>query len=99
MDAWETLTAGSTITEGDAWGHLQAQGGGGNGTYIILADGMDIEIEDDQLTVMVPDDGMDVEIEDEQLTVTVSEDVMVVEIIDAPYEIEINDSNLEVPTI
>jgi len=29
MDAWGTLVAGSTIESGDAWDHLQAQGGGG----------------------------------------------------------------------
>lgn len=27
-DAWETLVAGSTIPAGDAWEHLNAQGGG-----------------------------------------------------------------------
>jgi len=29
MDAWEQLTSISTIQSGDAWDHLQAQGGGG----------------------------------------------------------------------
>jgi hypothetical protein len=29
MDAWETLLSGSTIDSGDAWEHLQVQGGGG----------------------------------------------------------------------
>lgn len=27
MDAWETLIAGSTLTSGDAWEHLNAQSG------------------------------------------------------------------------
>lgn len=41
MDAWETLIAGSTIASGDAWEHLQAQGGGGIGSYLILTDGLE----------------------------------------------------------
>lgn len=28
MDAWETLISNSTIDDGDAWEHLNAQGGG-----------------------------------------------------------------------
>ena len=45
MDAWELLVAGSNLVSGDAWEHLLAQGGGGStGTYIILADGLEVEI-------------------------------------------------------
>jgi len=29
MDAWDQLVSKSTIESGDAWDHLQAQGGGG----------------------------------------------------------------------
>jgi hypothetical protein len=37
MDAWTTLISGSLIPSGDAWEHLQAQGGGG-GDIIIGGD-------------------------------------------------------------
>jgi hypothetical protein len=37
-DAWDTLVAGSTIDEGDAWAHLVAQGGGsGEETVLVEA--------------------------------------------------------------
>jgi hypothetical protein len=37
MDAWEILAGNSTIEEGDAWEHLNAQGGGGgSGPTIII---------------------------------------------------------------
>jgi hypothetical protein len=43
MTAWTDLIAGSTIEGGTAWEHLQAQGGG-TGTYIILANGLEAEM-------------------------------------------------------
>lgn len=44
-DAWTTLTAGSTIDDGDAWDHIQAQGGGGGtATYLVLADGLGVDM-------------------------------------------------------
>jgi hypothetical protein len=53
MDAWETLIAGSTIDTGDAWDHLINQGGTGTGTidYIILADGMSVEMANETVAV------------------------------------------------
>ena len=54
MDAWETLVAGSTIASGDAWEHLQAQGGGsGPGAYTILADGLEVEMSTEALELLV----------------------------------------------
>ena len=32
--AWENLVAGSTLTSGTAWGHLNAQGDGGETVYV-----------------------------------------------------------------
>ncbi len=47
MDAWETLLDNSTLTPPgfDAWEHLNAQGGDGPGGTIVLADGLDLEID------------------------------------------------------
>lgn len=56
-DAWETLLAGSTIDDGDAWDHIQAQGGG-VGDYHILIDGLEVTVE-----------GMEIEIEIEQVEI------------------------------
>lgn len=39
MDAWEKLVSGSTIASGDAWEHLQSQGGGGSVMYVSAIDG------------------------------------------------------------
>lgn len=39
MDAWGILTSGSTIANGDAWEHLQAQGGGETVVYVTSIDG------------------------------------------------------------
>ena len=69
MDAWETLTAGSTITSGDAWEHLQAQGGGG-GTYVILADGLEVDIDMEDVVVFVePEQDFIVEVETQEFEI------------------------------
>ena len=70
MDAWETLTAGSTITSGDAWEHLQAQGGGGSGTYVILADGLEVDIDMEDVVVFVePEQDFIVEVETQEFEI------------------------------
>ena len=69
MDAWETLTADSTITSGDAWEHLQAQGGGG-GTYVILADGLEVDIDMEDVVVFVePEQDFIVEVETQEFEI------------------------------
>ena len=69
MDAWETLTAGSTITSGDAWEHLQAQEGGG-GTYVILADGLEVDIDMEDVVVFVePDQDFIIEVETQEFEI------------------------------
>jgi len=59
MTAWEILTAGSTLPNGTAWDHLNAQGGGGGGpvtlniygeTVAELEAAMDAELEDNEIT-------------------------------------------------
>lgn len=42
MTAWEILTAGSTLTSGTAWQHLNAQGGSGGPVQIF--DSMECEL-------------------------------------------------------
>lgn len=59
MSAWETLTAGSTLPSGTAWEHLQAQGGGDS--VIIIGDGMDLEVDIQDMTVELS--GVEMEIE------------------------------------
>lgn len=55
MDSWETLVAGSTIASGDAWEHLQAQGGGGGGTdqIVYVVGGLEATMEDAQLSAAI----------------------------------------------
>ena len=58
MTAWEILTAGSTLPNGTAWDHLNAQGGGGGPvtlniygeTVAELEAAMDAELEDKEIT-------------------------------------------------
>ena len=80
MDAWETLISNSTITSGDAWDHLLAQGGGGTGTYIILADGLEVEMATNDVEVIVDQSAIDVAIDQAEITVEIDQ---------APLEVEI----------
>jgi hypothetical protein len=36
MTAWEALVAGSTLANGTAWDHLNAQGGGSSGDVYVV---------------------------------------------------------------
>jgi len=80
MDAWELLTSGSTITEGDAWEHLQAQGGGGSGTYLILADGLEVEMVQHEVEVAVDLSCIDVAVEAVELDVEIDQSPLEVEL-------------------
>ena len=62
MTAWEILTAGSTLPNGTAWDHLNAQCGGGGGpvtlniygeTVAELEAAMDAELEDNEITAEI----------------------------------------------
>lgn len=68
MDAWETLTSGSTIANGDAWGHLLAQGGGGGDTIIILASGMEGAIVDQTVRAEIVMEEVAAEVSGSQLS-------------------------------
>ena len=81
MDAWETLVAGSNLVSGDAWEHLLVHGGGGGtGTYIILADGLEVEMSENDVEVVVDHSSVDVVIDQIEI---------LVEIDQAPLEVEI----------
>ena len=61
MTAWEILTAGSTLPNGTAWDHLNAQGGGGGPvtlniygeTVAELEAAMDADLEDNEITAEI----------------------------------------------
>jgi len=80
MDAWETLIAGSTIASGDAWEHLQAQGGGGDISYLILADGLEVEMAGPEIDVDIQALVLETEIQAAEIAVEIDQ---------APLEVEI----------
>jgi len=53
MDAWESLLAGSTITDGDAWEHLQAQGGGGENQIVYVTGGLEATMENTLMSATI----------------------------------------------
>lgn len=81
MDAWETLVAGSNLVSGDAWEHLLAQGGGGGtGTYIILADGLEVEMSENDVEVVVDQSSVDVAVDQTEIAVEIDQSPLEVEI-------------------
>lgn len=70
MTAWQKLIAGSALSSGTAWQHLNAQVGGGGGMYIY--DSLSVELIDEDYCVdldrdhdVVVDNEFFVELEDE----------------------------------
>lgn len=55
MDAWEILTSNSTLLTGDAWEHLNAQGGSG-GTYMIENIDIEYSLENMDIEIVQPID-------------------------------------------
>lgn len=80
MDAWETLISWSTISSGDAWEHLQAQSGGGTGTYIILADGVQVEMSVNDIEATVDQTPIEVIVDTSEVEVAVDQSPMEVEL-------------------
>lgn len=69
MDAWEQLVSGSTQESGSAWDLLLAQGGG-DLTYIVLADGLEVDIDMEDVVVFVePEQDFIVEVETQEIEV------------------------------
>lgn len=65
MDAWETLLDNSTLasTGFDAWEHLNAQEGGGEGVGSwVLVDGMALMVDNSPVEVELSGDSMSVEV-------------------------------------
>jgi hypothetical protein len=75
MDAWETLTSTSSLTPAssyDAWEHLNAQGGGGDCTTILIDEYL-LTMEDDMFTLEVEDNGLELELDDTAFEMTVDD--------------------------
>lgn len=80
MDAWELLTAGSTIEDSDAWAHLNAQAGGGSGTYLILADGLEVELMSGEIEIDVEQSAVEVTVDVAGVEVEVNQGSVEVEL-------------------
>lgn len=61
MTAWDNLIAGSTLTSGTAWDHLNAQGGGASGDVYVVNAGS-AELSDTELSGRVLSAAMSVDI-------------------------------------
>lgn len=80
MDAWETLISGSTLVSGDAWEHLNSQdGGGGAGTYLILADGLEVEMATDEVEIIVDQQPVEMVIDTAEILVEIDQSLIEVE--------------------
>ena len=80
MDAWGILIAGSTIPTGDAWEHLQAQGGGGGiRTYVILADGLEVEMATNEMEIIVDQQPVEMVIDTVEILVEIDQSLIEVE--------------------
>ena len=79
MDAWGSLISGSTIASGDAWEHLLAQGSG-TASYVVLTDGVQIEMSMRDIEITVDQDAVEITVEQQDIEVTVDQSPMEVEI-------------------
>ncbi len=81
MDAWETLIDNSSLTPPgfDAWEHLNAQEGGGTGGTLVLADGLDLEVDTMEYELSLETTEYEVEVESEY-EVEIEETEMVIEV-------------------
>ena len=82
MDAWETLLDNSTISSGDAWEHLNAQGGTDTGLidYIILADGLGVGMENETVAVEINRDGVEATVDGSHIGVGVDDQEILAEV-------------------
>ena len=80
MDAWEQLVSGSTIATGDAWEHLMAQGGGGSASYVVLTDGVEVEMVTSEIAVEVDQSSIEVVVDQQDIEVVVDQSPVEVEI-------------------
>ena len=77
--AWGILISGSTLQSGDAWEHLNAQGGGGTCDTLVLTDGLEVEVDacEFEIEIMLPEydievaDGYEIELENNELEIEV----------------------------
>lgn len=79
MDAWETLISRSTLLDGDAWDHLNSQGGSGS----VIVENIDIEY-------LV--ENMDIEIS-QPIDIEYDDGTFELEVIDNNIEIEVDNGD------
>ena len=80
MDTWDKLVAGSTIASGDAWEHLMAQGGGGSASYVVLTDGVEVEMGTSEIVAEVDQSPIEVVVDRQDIEVIVDQSPVEVEI-------------------
>ena len=80
MDTWEQLIDGSTIASGDAWEHLMAQGGGGVASYMVLSDGLEIEMGANEIVVEIEQADVEVIVDPQDIEVAIDQSPMEVQI-------------------
>lgn len=70
MDAWQTLTANSTLASGDAWQHLNAQAAGTviAGEASLIIEEISVEIEIDEIIDVQAEDAAPVTVDVEGVT-------------------------------
>lgn len=86
MDAWNNLTSGSTITTGDAWEHLLAQGGGGvSGIQLVDSFFLETDMTEYELSIESPD----FVIESPDFVIEIDSADFSVDIVEPSYELEI----------
>lgn len=70
MDAWQTLTAKSTLASGDAWQHLNAQAAGTviAGEASLIIEEIAVEIEADDVIEVTAEDADQVTVDVEGVT-------------------------------
>lgn len=61
MTTWELLIANSSLVDGSALDHLEAQEGGGTQTYVVLAKGLDVDVVTPSIEITVDQQPFEVE--------------------------------------
>lgn len=74
MRAWEKLIGGSTIVSGNAWAHLQAQGGGA--TQVVHVERVDANFSDIVLNGFVSEESMGADVLHETKSSSITSEVI-----------------------
>lgn len=77
-DVWTIIKENSSLEDGDVWEHLNNQTGGGDG-FTVLADGLEIDMEDPTYDVEVEAEEFSIEVENEY-DIEIEDDSLEIEI-------------------